>query len=58
MNERDAKALRGDMIGKMLELDFYLACETQVIPDITENPETILQFRRSDNAEVHIVIKR
>ena len=58
MSDIDAEALRTDLIAKMLELEFWLGSEILQIPDITENPEKVMQFRRTDNAEVHIVIKR
>lgn len=58
MNDLNADTLRSDLIAKMLELEFWLGSEILQIPDITENPEKVMQFRRTDNAEVHIVIKR
>jgi len=58
MNDHEAKVLKGDLVGLMYKQGFWLGAEIQTIPDITENPEKVLQFRRTDGAEVFMTIKR
>ena len=58
MNDQEAKVLRADLVEQMLKLNFWLGAETQILPDTTENPEKVLQFRRTDGAEVFMTIKR
>jgi len=58
MDDNEANVLRSDIIDRMYKLGFWLGSEIQIIPDITENPEKVLQFRRSDGAEVFMTIKR
>ncbi len=57
MTDLEIKALRTDIIDRMYKLGFWLGAEIQQIPKITENPEKVMQFRRTDGAEVHITIK-
>ena len=58
MDDNEANFLRSDIIDRMYKLGFWLGSEMQIILDITENPEKVLQFRRSDGAEVFMTIKR
>ena len=53
MSDIEKKALRGDLIAKMYDLEFWLAVERK-IPDTDEK---VMQFRRTDGAVVDIVIK-